>query len=185
VRYGDPAGHGRYGILDHDDGRPICHECGRAYHQLATHLRGSHQITAEQYRAAYGLGATTRLVSTQASERMAQAWERHAQSHLDRLAQRRNPHAAAQHSRAAHGHDPQGWAPEVRARRQQLARSRRGRDLTPEEAATLGDGVDLRVWADAARRLLALPDVHASSLARAADISPATVHQRLRRYPPI
>lgn len=73
--------------------------------------------------------------------------------------------------------------PEVMAGYQDRGRTRRGRVLTPSETATLGDGLDLQAWADAARVLLQLEGVTATSLAQASEIALATVHQRLRRYP--
>lgn len=54
--YGAPDGHGRYGILGRDDeGRVVCHECGRPCEQLATHLRYSHDMSAVEYREAHGI----------------------------------------------------------------------------------------------------------------------------------
>ncbi|ABR10498.1 hypothetical protein MPMin1_gp68 [Microbacterium phage Min1] len=180
--YGSPIDEGRYGILDRDDdGRPLCHVCGDARDQLATHARQTHGITAAEYRDRYGLGATTRLVSTAASARMRAAWDRHADQHLAALDEHRDPAAAAARSRAHTKDAP--WAPEVRARRQQTGRATRTPDLTPEQVATLGDGVDLQAWADAARALLSR-GASQMAIARACDIAPATVAQRLRRYPP-
>lgn len=178
MRVGDRDGHGRYAQLEHDDeGRLLCHECGTWWRHLATHVRGAHGIPAAAYRQAHGLGATTRLVGDGVRERMRTAYAARGDEPLQRLAAARDPDAA----RAA---GPTTWAPETRAARSATARARRGRALTPDEAARLADADDdLQTWADRARELLTQPDVTARSLADAADIAMPTVHQRLRRYP--
>lgn len=178
-RVGDPDGHGRYAQLEHDDeGRLLCHECGTWWQHLATHVRGAHGIPTAAYRQAHGLGASTRLVGDGPRERMRVAYDAHRDEHLAHLAAARDPETARVASTAT------TWAPETRAARAAAARARRGRPLTPDEAARLADADhDLQAWADRARDLLSLPDVSARSLAEAADIATPTVHQRLRRYP--
>jgi ROS/MUCR transcriptional regulator protein. len=179
MRVGDPDGHGHYAQLDRDtDGLLICHECGRPCAQLATHARLAHGITAAQYREAHGLGMRTRLVSASASARMAAAFERNRQLHLDALAGSRNPPAATEASR----HAP--WRAESRAKRQRVAAARRGRPLTSEETEWLGDDIDLQAWSDRARVLLAQPDISARSIAEAVGLATPSVLQRLRRHPP-
>lgn len=56
MRVGDPDGYSIYGQVEEFDGRLVCHECGRMFVQLATHLYGAHGITAAAYREAHGLG---------------------------------------------------------------------------------------------------------------------------------
>lgn len=184
IAYGAPDGYGRYGILDTDpDGLLICHECGRAWSHLATHARAAHGLSAAAYREAHGLGVSRRLVAPAVSERMRDAWESHREAHLADLAQHRDPDTARAVSPVGH-RGPRGTSrPEVLAGYQARWRARRGRALTPEETAALGDGLDLAAWASAARALLALDGVTASSLAAASGIAVQTVHQRLRRYP--
>lgn len=177
--YAAPDGYGRYGILDTtDDGLLICHECGRPCRHLATHARLAHGITAADYRAAHGLGISRPLVAETVSQRMRDSWETHREAHLTALEQTRDPDTARRSSPAR-----RPARAEVRAGYLARGRARRGRDLTPEETATLGDGLDLAAWADAARTLLALEGVTATSIAAASGIAVPTVHQRLRRYP--
>lgn len=84
--YGAPDGHGRYGILGRDDeGRVVCHECGRPCEQLATHLRYSHDMTAAQYREAHGLSTGTKLLGTSTLGKLSESWHRHEAGHLARL----------------------------------------------------------------------------------------------------
>ena len=183
--YGAPDGHGRHGILDTtQEGLLLCHECGQAFSHLATHARRAHGLTAAQYRSAHGLGVSRRLVAPAVSERMRDSWEAHREEHLAALEEHRDPDTARSASPVGHTGSRGTSRPEVLAGYQARARARRGRNLTPEEAATLDDGLDLAAWAEAARALLTLDRVTASSLAAASDIAVATVHQRLRRYPP-
>ncbi|EGT5595531.1 hypothetical protein B7O34_13575 [Corynebacterium striatum] len=55
MKPGDKDGHGRYGYLDGDDERIICHECGGLYRALAPHLIKAHGMTAAEYKQAHGL----------------------------------------------------------------------------------------------------------------------------------
>lgn len=185
MKYGEPDGHGHYGILETDeDGLLICHECGESWRHLATHARAAHGLLAADYRERHGLARTRSLVAPVVSEKMSESWEANRATHMAAIEASRNPEKAR--ARSTVGHKGQGRGPsavEVLAGYQQRARARRGRDLSPQETKTLGDGLDLQAWADAARALLAAPDISATSLARASDISPATVHQRLRRHP--
>ncbi len=57
------TGQGVYGVLD-DDGQTVaCHECGRRYRALVTHLARAHAMSCAEYRQAHGLGATRPLAS--------------------------------------------------------------------------------------------------------------------------
>lgn len=140
--------------------------------------RSAHGIAAAGYRAAHGLGISRPLVAETVSQRMRDSWETHREAHLTALEQTRDPDTARRSSPAR-----RPARAEVRAGYLARGRARRGRDLTPEETATLGDGLDLAAWADAARTLLALEGVTATSIAAASGIAVPTVHQRLRRYP--
>ncbi|WP_300265518.1 hypothetical protein [Microbacterium sp.] len=180
--YGAPDGHGRYGMLEADDGKLRCHECGEWRAHLATHARLAHDITAAEYRERHGLGATTRLVGTAVREKMRVAYDRNRDLHLAVLEQHRDPGLAAANSRSHTKSAP--WAPEVRAKRQAVGRARRSPDLTPEQARRLGDGIDLQQWADAARELLAEGATIAAIARASGGIMGTTVAQRLRRYPP-
>lgn len=182
--YGAADGHGRYGILDTDaHGLLICHECGRAWKHLATHARAAHDLLAAAYREKHGLARSRRLVAPTTSAKMRDAWEKQADHHLAALNSTRDPDAARRHSPVGHKGNRGTSRPEVLAGYQQRARAKRGRPLTEEETLTLGDGLDLQAWADAARLLLTRDQVTTRSLAEASDIATPTVQQRLRRYP--
>lgn len=44
------------GRIQHDiNGRVICHICGRAYNRLGSHVKESHYMTIEAYKAKFGL----------------------------------------------------------------------------------------------------------------------------------
>ena len=183
MRVGTPDGYGRFAVLDTDDGgRLMCHECGKCYDQLATHVRLAHGVTADEYRRAHGLGRTTRLVSASSSETMAAKWQEHAETHLAVLELSRDPGKAAASSLSHTKDGP--WAPEVRAKRRDVAARRKGRALTEAESSLLVGEIDLQIWADHARRILADPTVSTRSVAEACGIAVSTVAQRLRRYPP-
>lgn len=70
---GSSAGHGQYGILERDEDSVLCHECGRRLQSLAWHLRKAHEMTAEDYRQAYGLGRSQELISLGLLRRYSQA----------------------------------------------------------------------------------------------------------------
>ena len=56
-------------------------------------------------------------------------------------------------------------------------------DLSEAQLAELGDVTDLPTWAERARILMAREQLPAAAIARATGMAPATVAQRLRRYP--
>lgn len=179
LRYGDPDGHGQYGMISHDDqGKVICHDCGNSFNQLATHVRLAHDTQPAEYRETHGIGATTRMVSTETSAKLQAGWARNEEAHLEALNTYRDPERAKNVSLRR-----TQWSPETRARRSLEQQERRGRDLTPEEVAYLGDPLDIPHWAPKARELLINPEIKTSALARAAGITGSTVTQRLRRYP--
>lgn len=44
------------GRIQHDiNGRVVCHICGRAYNRLGSHVKESHYMTIEAYKAKFGL----------------------------------------------------------------------------------------------------------------------------------
>lgn len=173
--YGGPDGHGRYGILDRSGGRVLCHECGRWWRHLGTHLAGTHGIRAADYRRAHGLSSGTALVGDSVQAKLRDASSR--PERLAHLAGIRDP------DRARAGMTRGGqWAPELVAGRR--ARAIAGRvDLTAEQLAELGDVTDIRGWCDRARALMARDGVPAAAIARATGLAEGTVSQRLRRYP--
>ena len=76
LAYGDPDGHGRYGILDvTEEGRMVCHECGATALALGRHAVAHHGIGADEYRARHGLPAVP-LNAPSVTEKLRAAWER-------------------------------------------------------------------------------------------------------------
>lgn len=180
---GAPDGNGRYGYLDHDhddDGRVLCHECGRWWRHLATHIFQSHGIRADDYREAHGLPQTLALVGTSTHQAMSAGWERNRPIHVAALDEARDTALATNASRTRNGRP---WAAATIAGRQAAAASRRT-ELTPDQVASLGDPTDLPAWCAAARALIDREGVTGAAISRAAGLSTATVWQRLRRYPP-
>ncbi len=53
---------GRLGVLATDGQRVECHACGRWFHHLGHHVRQTHNLTADEYRALFGLNVRTGLV---------------------------------------------------------------------------------------------------------------------------
>ena len=99
MKPGDPSGHGRYGYLDGDDKRVMCHECGKYYVSLGAHIGRAHGLSADEYRKAHGLPQRMTLISPELRRRKtdigrsivgSEAWEK--------LVAKRDP-VAASHSR--------------------------------------------------------------------------------------
>ncbi|MDP8928924.1 MAG: MucR family transcriptional regulator, partial [Actinomycetota bacterium] len=56
--------HGEFGRLARDDdGRVQCHICGGFYDHLGAHVHHRHGLRADDYRAAFGLKQSTKLIS--------------------------------------------------------------------------------------------------------------------------
>lgn len=181
MRIGDTNGFGRYGILDVVDGLLICHECGRGWKQLATHLKGAHGILADEYRRAHGLALTERLVAPSVRKKMSESWDRNAALHLASLDASRKPGAVA----ASHVRPQSEWTAATRARRHEMLKARRGRLLTDVEMSTLGDDLPMAAWCERVRQILADDKaVTQGSVGRSFGMDANWVHQRLRRYPP-
>lgn len=93
-RTGQPVGAGVYGrIAEDDDGRLICHECGKACLSLAAHIVRAHGMSAAEYREVYELPRTTKLVAASIRERTGARAT--SPENLARLARARDPQAAA------------------------------------------------------------------------------------------
>lgn len=170
--YGAVDGHGRLGVLDHaEDGRIICHECGRGVWHLATHITTHHHMVVDDYRRTHGLPLTLPLVAQPVRERMEGAWEAHAAQHTRVLAEHRDPGRAAEASR---GHAPTGVS---------RPRGVTGRALTPEEVRALETAPDLIAWARIARTLM--DDwVSGSTISQATGVRHGTVNARVSRLAP-
>lgn len=184
MRVGDPDGHGRYGYIDHDsDGLLICHDCGKGCAQLATHARYAHgYASAADYRQAHGLRRSEKLAAPAARQRMSQAYERNRDLHLEALEKSRDPERANARSVQVRT-TPGQWSPAARVSFAEHLRSRRGRGVTEEERAMLGDDLPMDEWCRRAREILQDPTISVTSMSLSLGWSAATVQQRLRRYP--
>mgnify|MGYP000124004124 FL=1 len=93
---GSPDGCGRYGILDTDGERCLCHECGRWYRSLGAHVVAAHGQSARDYKRAHGLPLSRGLVAEEARRRMSErARSRVGTPGWERLKKARDPVAAA------------------------------------------------------------------------------------------
>lgn len=93
-RVGQPVGAGVYGrITEDEEGRLICHECGQACLSLAAHVMRTHGMSAAEYREAYELPRTTKLITASLRERTGARAS--SPENLARLARARDPQAAA------------------------------------------------------------------------------------------
>ena len=115
MKTGDRDGYGRYGYLDGDDERIVCHECGKMYRALGTHLMKAHGMTAAEYKQAHGLPRGMGLVAPET--RRAQSL--HALSQVgtpgwERMVEKRNP-AAASHARTSESFTSRGVVAERKA----------------------------------------------------------------------
>ena len=54
------------------EGRIICHECGRAFHRLSTHVESRHNLTPDKYREKFGLNRTQGLMSLKCIKEMSE-----------------------------------------------------------------------------------------------------------------
>lgn len=71
--------HKQYGEL-------ICHECGKAYSKLMSHIRYCHHMTREEYCKKYGLDKNIQLTSNKYHDKMQQyAYDNHMDDQLRRV----------------------------------------------------------------------------------------------------
>ncbi|WP_295804967.1 MucR family transcriptional regulator [uncultured Corynebacterium sp.] len=117
MQVGDKDGHGRYGIIDGDDERILCHECGRMYKSLAAHAQMAHGMTAEEYRTAHGIPKRIALVSPEVSAKQSEkAKARLGSEAWKKFEEKRDP-TAASHSRDEDAFKRRGVDIEAQAQR--------------------------------------------------------------------
>lgn len=90
---GGPIGAGRWGVLDENEDGLLCHECGKRFQSLAAHAQLAHSISAAEYKEAYGLPRSTRLVTRRLRSR--QSEHTRTKGLAVYLEQSRDPQAAA------------------------------------------------------------------------------------------
>lgn len=59
VKYIPPVGE----IHFDDEGKLICHICGRSYHKLGAHIKQKHDISTDKYKEKFGLNRGAKLTS--------------------------------------------------------------------------------------------------------------------------
>ena len=117
MQVGDPDGYGQYGIIDGDDERILCHECGRMYKSLAAHAQMAHGMMAEDYRAAHGIPKRIALVSPKVSAKQSEkAKGRLGSEGWKKFESKRNP-TSASHSRTKDSFKKRGADIEAHAQR--------------------------------------------------------------------
>lgn len=132
--YGDRDGFGQHGILGQDDdGRLLCHECGRWYRGLGSHIR-RHGLTADGYRTAHGLSLTRELVSADIKEHLETRGRRTYAARPDI----RNSLAGGRALAAASGNGVRVAAEQAPERRQRAAVRRANSARIAEVNATRG-----------------------------------------------
>ena len=95
---GSPSGKGRYGHLENDGVRVMCHECGQWYKSLTRHL-SKHDLTTREYKIKHGLPLRLPLMGTERVEQLKQASEGRVDSAAwKKLEAKRDP-TMASHSR--------------------------------------------------------------------------------------
>ncbi len=62
--------YGEIGVVRCDDDRMQCHVCGKWYQSVGLHSVQAHELTADEYREAFGLNHQQGLVSPSLSDRM-------------------------------------------------------------------------------------------------------------------
>lgn len=93
---GSASGHGRYGILEDDGERVLCHECGGWYRSIGHHLPPAHGMSPASYREVHGLPRRLGLVSAASSAKAsASARGRLGGEAWGRLVESRDPEMAA------------------------------------------------------------------------------------------
>lgn len=96
MRVGDPDGYGRYGILDGDDERVACHECGKMYRSLGSHVWIAHELSADEYRRRHGIPQRVGLVSPSLSRSYSERSVRNLETEgWQRMVEKRDPLAAS------------------------------------------------------------------------------------------
>ena len=96
MQVGDKSGFGRYGFLDGDNERIICHECGKLYKRLSAHVTMAHDMTVEDYKERHGIPRGTGLVSPALHRAISgRAKQRVGSEGWQRMVEKRDPVAAS------------------------------------------------------------------------------------------
>lgn len=100
MQVGDPDGHGRYGYIDGDHTRLLCHECGEYFQSLGSHAAIAHGMTADEYREEHSIPRHIPLVSDDVGDRIStHSRERIGDAGWKNFESKRDP-TAASHARS-------------------------------------------------------------------------------------
>lgn len=55
-------------VIKDDDGKLVCHICGKSFRSLSAHIWQSHNITVKQYKILFGISQRTALISDDVKE---------------------------------------------------------------------------------------------------------------------
>ena len=70
LRYGDPDGFGRFGILEESPDGVTCHQCGSTGAHLGVHSARQHGVRAIDYKISHGLRRSKGLVATATRQKL-------------------------------------------------------------------------------------------------------------------
>lgn len=111
------SGHGLFGIMSRGDDWVLCHECGKTFKNLGSHIRHAHNMSAEDYRATHGIASNDALmcdsmrqkISAESTERIgSEGWKKFEQRRTETikdsqpLAASATKRSGARKSHAAH-----------------------------------------------------------------------------------
>ena len=98
---GEPSGFGRFGIIDGDEHKLLCHECGEYFVSVAGHIYGAHGLRAREYKDRHGIPRGVALIAPEMAQRQSEgAKSRVGTEDWKKLEAARDPKAAA-HARDA------------------------------------------------------------------------------------
>ena len=180
MQVGNTDGYGRYGLIDEDDSGLLCHECGKRYRHLSTHVSLGHKMRVADYRRRHGLHAKRPLVASEVRDNMRESWGTHRELHLEKLDKYRDPQKAIAASVDATRNKSEG----ARAGQRASLQRRRGRPLNEDEITALQSTSTIGEWCQVAYRILDDPSVSINSLAKSIGMKPVTAHHRLAKRRP-
>ena len=59
------------------DGKPVCHICGKAFHRLMSHVRQKHGMMAIEYKKEFDLNTSQGIISEESAKKSREAVFRH------------------------------------------------------------------------------------------------------------
>jgi hypothetical protein len=157
VRFGDTGMwegpvFGQFGVLETDeDGRLQCHICGEWRVSVAAHSSQAHRISADEYRALFGLRADTGLVGPGLRARLQQLAAENLTGYSDQLKTIPRPVPRGYHWRLESRLDPanrRAWEAFAQTHGEQLARNLDGIRQSRREAATVTCVICQKVFAN-------------------------------------